>query len=111
MLISSDLGLHTHACKLNQFVLILSVTSEAGDVENVTVYKDESMWQNYSDTDGSSLQPQLFHLWNEIQSTSNLNIRSLWRESKGVLDAHAGYYQTLIKYDGKQDSTRVKSKI
>ena len=66
MLISGKLGLNTHACKLNQFVLILSVTSEEVSVENVNVYKDESMWQNYSDTDWSSPQPQLFHLWNEI---------------------------------------------
>ena len=47
MLISGKLGLNTHACKLNQFVLILSVTSEEVSVENVNVYKDESMWQNY----------------------------------------------------------------
>lgn len=101
MLISGDLGLNTYACKLEQFVLILSVTSEEVKVENVIVYKDESMWQNYSGTDGSSLQPQLFHLWNEIQSASNLKIRSLWGESKGALEAHAGHYQTLVKYDGK----------
>lgn len=62
MLISRDLGLNTYACKLDQFVLILSITSEEVKVKNVIVYKDESMWQNYSDTDGSPLQPQLFHL-------------------------------------------------
>lgn len=62
MLISRDLGLNTYTCKLDQFVLILSIASEEVKVKNVIVYKDESMWQNYSDTDGSPLQPQLSHL-------------------------------------------------